>query len=67
MEVDTLVCDICLQELTKLPFNKERIAIVQHLFNTSDFHAHEGCINEVVKKAFYPYFSERLAKSANKA
>lgn len=52
VEVEVSTCNICGLEIDKEPFNKTRIEIVRHLFNTSDFDAHEGCINTIVKSAF---------------
>ena len=52
MEVEVRICNICGEEIDKIPFNEKRIDIVKHLFNTTDFDAHENCINKVVKEAF---------------
>lgn len=58
MEVEVMVCNICGIEVEKLPFNQKRIEIVRHLFNTSDFHAHEGCINTIVKDTFSKFINQ---------
>lgn len=57
MEVEVSLCNICKKEIDKDPFNKSRIQIVRNLFNTTDFDAHEGCINTVIKEAFSKYFN----------
>lgn len=57
VEVELEFCNICNEEITKLPFKGERIAIVRGLFKTQDFNAHELCINTVVREAFKPYFA----------
>lgn len=65
MEVEVSTCNICGLEIDKDPFNKERIKIVRHLFNTIDFDAHENCINKVVKEAFNQYVSPLSEKIKN--
>jgi hypothetical protein len=53
VEVD--ICNICEKEIVSKPFNQNRIEMVRYLFDTKDFHAHENCINEVVRRAFSDY------------
>lgn len=67
VEVEISICNICKQEITSEPHNKKRIEIVRFLFSVKDFDAHEGCVNKIVKKAFWPYVSEEVSKAANKA
>lgn len=60
VEVEVSMCNICRQEITKDPFNKERVQIVRNLFSTADFDAHELCINKVIKETFSKYFESLL-------
>ena len=57
--VEVKVCNICKEEISKDPWEHsgaaKRVAIVNGLFKTSDFHAHEGCVNNVMREAFKKY------------
>lgn len=59
VEVEIDVCNICEKDITHLGYKQDRIAMVQHLFGTKDFDAHETCINGVVKEAFAKYFAPK--------
>lgn len=59
IQVEIAICNICGTEVTKEPFNMARLAVVRGLFKTADFHAHEGCINKVVRGAFKKFVSKK--------
>lgn len=59
MRVERSFCDICTKEVTKEPFNKDRIKVVRGLFKLDDFDAHEKCINEVVRSAFKKFATKK--------
>lgn len=59
IKVEIAYCNICEKQVKKEPFNKDRIAVVRGLFPIGDFHAHETCINVIVREAFEPYFPKK--------
>lgn len=50
---DVYYCNICNEKMAEgSSFNMKRIEIIRGLFKNDDFHAHEVCVNSVIKQAF---------------
>jgi hypothetical protein len=57
MAIDIEVCNICEREVDKEPYEAtmKRLEIIRFLLNTENFHAHQVCVNAVIKNAFEKY------------
>lgn len=57
--MDVAVCNICKKEIERKPWEHsgaaKRIAILNGLFKTSNFDAHERCVNSVMRDTFKKY------------
>ncbi len=58
--VEEFFCNICEKPVNKDPFNTKRIDMIRGLFKTTDFHAHDGCINKIVREAFQRFITPTL-------
>ena len=60
VDVEIAYCNICEKEMGERSiYNRTRQELVYGILKTSDFDAHESCMNNVIREAFSPYAEVR--------